>query len=164
MFFEEKLKGAPWREKAERLQQIEDAKACGEHKLKRITLYVAFKLCVFSLYFKRVEAFRIKNKESLTCRMAQQVCAGMKSTYAANFDASDLIPILRMAEAEASKRDGDPKLTRLYQSAMKFDLKAVSIALECFSKRDKAQTVPAIGISSRPPPPQVVSKPRTWSS
>lgn len=96
--------------------------------------------------------------------MAQQVCAGMKSNYACNFDASDLIPILREAEAEASKRNGDPNLTRLYQSAMKFDLKAVCLALECYSKRDKKAVVPTIGISTRPPAPQVVTKPHAWSS
>lgn len=91
----ERANGAPWRERAERLQQIEDERAKKEIQRKRITL------------------------------LAKQTSIGMKKVYNAHFDAAELIPLLEKAEQESQKRNPDPVQLSLLKAVLRYDLKTV---------------------------------------
>jgi len=107
VWLSEKRNGAPWREKAERMQQIEDERAMKEHMHKRLTL------------------------------LAKQTCLGLKRMYQTHFDVAELIPILADAEKESQKLKPNPKSMALLQAVHKFDLGAVSHLLKSYDKNDQ---------------------------
>lgn len=91
----ERRRGAPWRERAERLQQVEDEKAKREHAVKRVTL------------------------------LAKQTCQGLKSVYDINYDASEMGPVIADAMKEIQKPHPNPKDALLVKAVQRYDLRAI---------------------------------------
>eukprot|EP00511_Aplanochytrium_stocchinoi_P006384 CAMPEP_0204824974 /NCGR_PEP_ID=MMETSP1346-20131115/2954_1 /ASSEMBLY_ACC=CAM_ASM_000771 /TAXON_ID=215587 /ORGANISM="Aplanochytrium stocchinoi, Strain GSBS06" /LENGTH=209 /DNA_ID=CAMNT_0051952429 /DNA_START=45 /DNA_END=674 /DNA_ORIENTATION=+ len=100
---QERVNGAPWRERSERLQQIEDEKAMREHAHKRITL------------------------------LSKQACSGLKVMYNAQFDVAEMIPLLKQAEKEMGNRKQDKILQSLLQAVLRNDIKAVATLLKAYT-------------------------------
>lgn len=100
----ERRKGAPWRERAERVQQVLDEVARKEQALKRTSL------------------------------LAKQASEGLQRVYGIHVDAAELAPMLTEATKEMQRPRPDPKVARLLKAAERYDLKALARCLDAHTK------------------------------
>ena len=100
IWLKEKRSGAPWREAAERKQQIADEKARNDYKLKRLNI------------------------------LAKQISAGLKTQFNITYDPMELFPLLVEAEKECEKLNPDRKKAALLAACLKFELSKVRACLE----------------------------------
>ncbi|GBG24966.1 Hypothetical Protein FCC1311_011832 [Hondaea fermentalgiana] len=117
----ERRRGAPWRERAERLQQVEDEKAKREHAVKRVTL------------------------------LAKQTCAGIKSVYGIRYDPSELAPLISDAIKEMQKPNHTAESALLVKAVQSYDLKAVCRILGLHVTASASDPPPNLSILSKPP-------------
>jgi hypothetical protein len=103
----ERQNGAPWRERAERLQQVEDEKAKKELFQKKLSL------------------------------LAKQTSAGLATVYNAHFESSELVPLLQDAAKQVQRGDAAPEAAALLKSVQRFDVKTVSNLLKCYDTTAK---------------------------
>jgi len=100
IWLKEKRSGAPWREVAERKQQVADEKARDDYRLKRLNL------------------------------LAKQISEGLKSQFSISFDPMELFPLLIEAEKESEKPSPDRKKVDLLTACLKFNLLKVRECLD----------------------------------
>ena len=100
IWLKEKRSGAPWREAAERKQQIADEKSRNDYKLKRLNI------------------------------LAKQISTGLKTQFSITFDPMELFPLLVEAEKECEKLNPDRKKAALLAACLKFELPKVKDCLE----------------------------------
>ncbi len=102
VWLQERQNGAPWRERAERLQQIEDEKAKKELFQKKLAL------------------------------LARQTTTGLSSVYNARFDSGELIPVLKDAAKQVQSGKAEPDAAALLKAVQRFDMRSVSNLLKTY--------------------------------
>jgi hypothetical protein len=102
VWLQERQNGAPWRERAERLQQIEDEKAKKELFQKKLVL------------------------------LARQTTTGLSSVYNARFDSGELIPVLKDAAEQVQSGKAEPDAAALLMAVQRFDMRSVSNLLKTY--------------------------------
>jgi hypothetical protein len=102
VWLQERQNGAPWRERAERLQQIEDEKAKKELFQKKLVL------------------------------LARQTTAGLNAVYNARFDPGELIPVLKDAAKQVQSGKAEPDAAALLKAVQRFDMRSVSNLLKSY--------------------------------